>query len=224
MKLTPKFIQRDCVEGDKIDLRQADTILKYCPDIIMFEMPAGKNGPDTVFNKYPCGKKPLKKVDEIIQKLEISAKKYPYAFSDVAVWNNIKKLWAEGKDVKIFNIDSPDEIRREFHLFQNPGYPAVRKDPVFWAYLYLRDSYMTENIKLALDNYSGKKDPIIAIFLQSIHWKHAEFLLKNPTPAEIWKYYFGRFPKLTSKILEEMILRKSKVLAQYWKKETNDFF
>jgi hypothetical protein len=209
------------VEGSKIDLRQADAILKHRPDIIMFEMPRGKNDIGTIFNKFSCEKKPLKRVNEIIKKLELSAKKYPYALSDVAVWDNIKKLWTEGKDVKIYNIDSPDEIRREFHLFQDPGYPAVRKDPVFWAYLYLRDSHIAKNIKWVLDNYTDKNDPLVAVFLQSIHWKHATFLITNPTNGEIWKYYFGRFPKLTPGMLEELISKKSKVLARHWKKEMN---
>jgi len=91
-KQRPKFIQSDCIEGDTIDIRQTRAILKYRPDIIIFEMPAGKNGPGTIFNRYTCDKKPLKKVHEIIKNLKISAQKFPYAASDINVWENIKKL------------------------------------------------------------------------------------------------------------------------------------
>lgn len=217
MKITPKFIQRDCVEGDKIDSRQAVAVLKHRPDIILFELPAGKHGPDTVFNKYPCDKKPLKKVGEIIKKLNDAAKKYPYAESDVLVWENIKKLWGDGVNTQIYNIDVPDELRRQNFLFETDGYPACRKDPVFWAYLFVRDNHMARNIEIILSQYSEKKNPTVAVFLQSIHWKHVEFLLKNPTSAEIWKYYFGRFRKLTPETLEELVSKRSKVLARYWK-------
>jgi hypothetical protein len=42
MKLTQEFIQRNCVEGDKIDPRQANAVLQYRPDIIIFESPMEK--------------------------------------------------------------------------------------------------------------------------------------------------------------------------------------
>jgi hypothetical protein len=220
MKLTPKFIQCNCVEGDKIDPRQGLAVLKYRPDIIIFESPMKKGGPDMVFNKYSCDKKPLKKVDEIIKNCKISAKEFPYAESGVAVWENIKRLWAKGNNVQLYEVDTPQDLRRE-HFLMHQQYPECRKDPLFWSYLYIRDKTMTKNIKLALDNYSGKKDPVVAIFLQSIHWKHVQFLMKDPTPSEIWKYYFGRFPKLTKDDIKEILSKRSKVLAQYWKKETN---
>jgi len=223
MKLTPKYIQRNCIEGDKIDPRQADSVLKYRPDIIIFESPAEKNGPGMVFNVYPCDKKPLKKVDEIIQNAKNSAKEFPYAESGVAVWENIKKLWSEGNNVQVYKVDTPQDVRRE-HFLMHMQYPECRKDPLFWAYLYIRDKTMAKNIKLALNDYSGKKDPVVAVFLQSIHWKHAEFLLKEPTPSEVWKYYFGRFPKLTVDALEETLSKRSKLLIEYWKKEVAEVF
>lgn len=176
MKINPKFIQRDCVEGDKADLRQAEAVLKHRPDIIIFEMPQGSSrGPGTIFNLYSCANKPIEKVDEIIKGLKVSARKYPYALSDIAVWENIKTLWKEGVNTQIYNVDAPDRMRREFSLFTKQGYPAVRKEWFFWGYLYLRDTYMARNIKKALDGYSKKKNPTVLIFLQSIHWKHSSF-------------------------------------------------
>lgn len=62
MKVTPRYIQKNCIEGRKVDLRQAQAVLKYKPDIILFELPAGKNGAGTIFNKYTANKKPLKKL------------------------------------------------------------------------------------------------------------------------------------------------------------------
>ena len=218
MKLKPKFLNFNCIEGDKAYYRQAKAIVEHKPDIIIFEMPQGKNSPNTVFNNYSCDKKPIEKVYKIIKKLKIAAKKYPYALSDVAVWNNIEKLWAQGINTQIYNIDSPDKIRRECHLFKN-GYPVVRKDWLFWVYLYLRDSFMTKNLKIILDNYSVKKNPTTLIFLQSIHWKHVQFLSTDPSKEKIWKYYFGRCKDLRpNKRIEGKITERSRVLASYWKK------
>lgn len=219
MKLHPKFIQHDCVEGDKVDLRQAEATLLHRPDIIIFEMPQnGNRGPGTIFNRYSCANKPTEKVDEIIKKLKISARKFPYAASDIAVWENIKMLWAEGVNTQIYNVDAPERMRREYFLFKNPGYPAVRKDWFFWVYLYLRDAHMAKNIRRVLDACSGKKDPTILIFLQSIHWKHVQFLLTNPSREKIWKYYFGNFPNIKPGAIECKIKERSKILGEYWKR------
>lgn len=219
MKLNPKFIQRDCVEGYKADLRQAEAVLNHRPDIIIFEMPqGGSRGPGTIFNRYSCANKPIRKVDEIIKELGISAKKYPYAESDVAVWANIKTLWKEGVNVQIYNVDAPDRMRREFSLFTKQGYPAVRKEWFFWAYLYLRDTHMARNIKKALDRYSKKKNPVVLIFLQSIHWKHVQFLLAKPSKEKIWNFYFGKFPRVKPGTIGGQIRSRSKVIGDYWKK------
>lgn len=220
MKITPKFIQRSCVEGNKIDLSQANAILKYKPDIILFELPAGKNGLETIFNKYPTNKKPLKKVDEIIKNLKISAKKYPYAESDIFVWQNIKKLWSEGHNVLIFNIDAPDELRREYIKKLELKWPGALKDFLFWVYQYIREVHMTKNTEKILKNYSENKNPTVAVFLQSIHWKHVQFLLKKPSKPETWKYYFGRFPKLKPETIGGEIKKRSLFLYKWWRKNS----
>lgn len=211
-----KFIQKDCIEGDKIDLRQANAILKYKPDIVLFELPAGKLGPDTLFNKYPVHKKPLKKVDEIIKNLKESALKYPYALSDVATWENIKKLWAQGHNVYIYNIDSPNELRRGYFETE-VAYPKARRAWLFWVYLYIRDSYMAKNTGVVLENYRDKTSPIVVVFVQSIHWKHVLFLLEKPKKEEVFKYYFGRFPKLSSKTIDSELKQKNLFLYTWWR-------
>lgn len=215
--IKPKFIQRNCIEGSKIDLRQSDAVKKYKPDIIIFEMPEIKNSPNTIFNQYSCQNKPLEKVEKIIENLKISAKKYPYAKSDIAVWHNILALWKQGINVQIYNVDSPDLLRRSY-IFTETSYLSARKEPYFWAFLYLREAFMAKNIKKILKNYSKKENPLILIFLQSIHWDHVKFLLKNPSKNKIWKFYFGRFKKINKKNISEIIKKQGPVLYKYWKK------
>jgi hypothetical protein len=217
MKITPKFIQRNCIEGDKIDLRQANAVLEHKPDIILFEFPAEKSGPSTIFNKYPVDKKPLKKVAEIIKNLKIAAQKYPYAESDIAIWENIKKLWKQNHNIYIYKIDSPSELRRGYFENFEIKYPQTRKDWLFWVYLYLREAYMTKNIQSILKNYKEKEKPTIAVFLQSIHWEHVKFLLKKPSESEIFKYYFGRFSTLKKKTMDKEIKNENPFLYKWWK-------
>jgi hypothetical protein len=215
MKRKIKFIQENCIEGGKIDLRQANVVSKHKPDIVMFELPQGKVNPDTVFNKYPTNKKPLKEVDVIIKGLRQVAKKYPYAKSDIAVWNNIKKLWKNKKNVYVYNIDGPSELRKYFMNFE---YPKCRKDFMFWVYLFLREYlYMKKNVEWVL-NKNPKGDLKIAIFLQSIHWNHTKFLLTNPSKEKIWEYYFGEFKDITPENIDGKIKEKNKIIYKYWKK------
>lgn len=218
MKLHPKFIQQSCKEGNGIDLRQSKLVLKHKPDIIIFEMPQEKYDPNTIFNKYQPSNKPLKKVEVIIANLKASARKYPYAKSDIAVWENTKALWAENHNVLVYNVDSPDELRRRYFEDMEEDYPAVRKDWLFWVYLYIRESYMARNVKWILENYQEKRNPTIAVFLESIHWKHVQFLLRSPSQKEIWKYYFKNFPGLEPGNIDDKIKERNKVLYKYWKK------
>lgn len=223
MKLKPKFIQCSCVEGNNIDLRRAKAVLKHKPDIIIFEMPQGNRGPGMIFNQYLCSNKPISEVNKIIKENRIAAKKFPYVASDIAIWKNIEKLWKQGINTQVYNVDSPAKIRREsFYLFNKPisdGYPAVRRDWLFWVHLYLREIYMAKNIKIILNSYHLKKDPVILIFIEVIHWSHVKFLLTNPTKEKIWKYYFGKFKNLKSnKNIENQIKERSTVLNYYWRK------
>jgi hypothetical protein len=222
MKINPRFIQRSCVEGNKIDLRQADAVIKYQPDIIVFELPQDSKEPSKIFNRYSCKNKPVEKVDEIIKNLKKASKKYPYAASDIIIWENIKKLWGQGINTQIYNIDAPTRVRRSFNLFKKPisaEYPAVRRDWLFWVYLYLREVHMTKNMQMILHKYPNNKNLTILVCVQSIHWDHTTFLLTNPSKKEIWKYYFGRFKELKpNKDIENKIKERSRILNYYWKK------
>lgn len=220
MKIDPKFYQYDCKEGENLDLRQANAILRHEPDIIIFEMPQSEKGPDTEFNKYPCNKKPLNKVDDIKEKLKISAQKFPYAESDIYVWDNILKMWKQNINTQIYNVDMSNDFRSVY--YDNFTYPACRNDWLFWVYLYIREMYMTKNIQYILDNYKIKKKPIVLVFLQSIHFKHVKFLMTDPSKKQIWKYYFGKFKNIApNKDLDDKIKKRSVKIYKYWNKIQN---
>jgi len=215
--MKPKFIQANCVEGKHIDMRQADVVSLYKPDMIFFEMPSRNGDPSLIFNKYSAKNKPLIKVRQIKNNLEIDAKKYPYALSDVAVWENIEKLWKEGQNTLLFNIDGPKKLRAHRHeLYGHIPYPALVRSWWFWAYQLMREMEMKENIESILKNYKVKKRPVVTVFLQSIHWDHVQFLLTHPSRQAIWKYYFGKFPKVTPENIGVLLKEKDKVLYKYW--------
>ena len=82
---------------------------------------------------------------------------------------------------------------------------------------------MVENIENILKNYREKKNPVVAVFVQSIHWKHIQFLLRKPNKAEIWKYYFGKFPKLKSETIDNEIKKRNLFLYKWWIKNNLTF-
>ena len=192
----PRFVQENCVEGNKIDPRQARVVSRYQPDIILFEYPAKRGNPSRIFNRYGPTRKPLKEVERIKRGLKLAAREFPYALSDIPIWENILKLWRAGHNVLLFNIDGADELRRDyFKLARGLTYDEQRKNLIFWVHCYLREIAMANHVRRILRNYKEKSHPIVAVFLQSIHWQHVKFLLKNPSRKKIWNYYFGRFPK-----------------------------
>jgi hypothetical protein len=220
MRIHPIYFQYNCVEGDKADLRQAKAVLRHRPDIIIFETPQGSRSPNTIFNRYTCRNKPLGQVDALIKSLRVSAKKFPYAKGDIEIWENIKFLWSEGKNVQLYNVDAPDSLRREyfFHLRSLGGYPTAREDWLFWAYLYVREVYMAKNMRWVLAHASQQSRPVVLVFLQSIHWEHTQFQLRRPREAELWNYYFKQFPKLTPSTIAPEIKKRSPVFYKFWKK------
>lgn len=215
MKIQPKFIQRNCTEGDRIDLRQANAIQKYKPDIIIFEMPQGKNGPNAIFNKYSCNKKPVAKVYEMIKSFKESAKTYPYAESDIYVWENIVNLWKQGINTMVYNVDALPLLRHS-NIYKNKSYNFAKNKWVFWVYLYLRDIHMANNVRIVLSEYNTKEKPVVLVAMQSIHWEHIQFLLKTEDQNKIRDYYFGRFPKLDFSTFEIELKKESKTLYNFW--------
>jgi len=215
--MQPIFHQINCWEGNHPDYRQARAVLRYKPDIIIFEMPQGKRGnPASVFNRYPPEKKPDREIRKIRAALMRASKKFRYAFSDLRTWTNIDQLWKSGHQVLLFNVDAPEDLRYEAFATWKSAYHSAINDWRWWVPLYLRERIMANHIRSILKNQHSKERPIILIFLQSIHWKHVRFLLTDPSEKEIWDYYFGRFPKLNREVLRSKIKKISRIYYKYW--------
>jgi hypothetical protein len=220
-----KYIQVDVAEEinspgwTKPDLRQSEYVLKYKPDIIIFEGGAGKT-PDTIYNKYSVKDKPLKLIKEK-QKWLKKVSKNPGngdAISDVVLWDNIMKVWSEGHNILVYNSDGPDELRKEFFEVWKYMYPSALKNWLWWVRIYLREKYMAKNIQWILDKNKNKEELVIAIFLQSFHWRHVKFLLTNPSKKEIWEYYFSKFKEVDINSIGEKIKKQNKTFYKYWQR------
>ena len=213
--LKPRFIQIDCREKNRSDLRQAKAVLKYKPDIIILEYPNNKDTPDTLFNAYEPAHKPLKKLPTFSKEtLAIS----PWVKSDVVMWNNIAYLWKKEKQqVLLYQVDAPKELVNEWLLVWKNMYPCDLKNWLWWVRIYLRERYMAKHIQWALSHYTIKKRPIVLVFLQSFHWEHVKFLLKNPSTKQVWDYYFGTFKGLQPLDISQIIRKQNKVFYKHWK-------
>jgi hypothetical protein len=233
MKLKPKFIQRNCSERQEIDIRGALAVKKYKPDIVIEELPMKGKTPDTIFNKYPANKKPLKEFEKMIHRKIISGIKNRDALSDVLLFQYIKDLWNEGKNTLIFYTDMQNSFRGTYKKYMKSSDDnEIWNDWLFWVYLFIRDCYMAKNVKWVLDNYKAKSNPTILIMIQSFHWRDIKFLFKNPSKQQIWKHYFGRlpdgdkklfphffknFPGVTPETIDGEIKKRSKIIYKYWK-------
>ena len=220
-----KYVQIDVREEinsknwTKPNFRQAEYVLKYRPDVIIFES-ACNNTPNTIYNKYSCQNKPI----ELIRKMQKDYQKASLtpgngdALSDIKLWDNIIKLWKEDYDVYIYNVDGPDKLRKEFFQVWKYMYPCALKNWLWWVRIYLREKYMADNIRWILDHYKNDQKITIAVFLQSFHWKHVQFLLTNPSKKQIWQYYFSKFKEVTPKDITQNIKNQNKVFYKYWNK------
>lgn len=218
-EMKPRFIQFNILEQNKLDYRQARAVLKYRPDIIIFEEAAEKFNPETIFNKYRPENKPLKKLLVIQKNLRKNAKRFRYVLSDIKTWENIKQLWEEGHDVLVYNVDAPKEMRREFFEVWRNMYPCALKNWLWVASrLYIRETIMTGHIKNILLKYRGKANPIILVCLQKTHWVHVKFLLSSPAKEKIWRYYFGKFKEVSPENIGGKIKSANKVFYKYWEK------
>jgi len=217
--MSVRSIQVNCVEGKKADLRQAAAVKKYKPDIIFFEMPSVGGNPSSPFNRYSIKKKPFAEIEKIKKGLRKEAKKTPYALSDVFVWENIESLWRMGHDILLFNIDAPEELRREGMLRRKSiSLSRAKQTWEFWVYIYVRETIMAHFMERVLKKRFGKKNIVAAVFLQSFHWQHVKFLLTHPSKGKIWRYYFGRFPKLTPATITKELKNRTPTLFQFWEK------
>lgn len=198
------------------DYRQAQAVLKYRPDIIIFEYANEGKTPDTIYNKYPCSKKPLERIRVRQKYLKRLAKNYPEALADIPIWSNIVKLWKQGRDIKLYNVDSPRELRAELYEVWKGMYPCAMNNWLWWVQVYLREKIMAKNIKWLLANQSDARRLKIAVFLQKFHWDHVKFLMTNPSKKRIWVYYFGKFKDISPSNINLKIKSINKVFYKYW--------
>lgn len=221
-----KYIQVNCSEEINTpnwsgpDYRRAHYVLKYKPDIIIFESANDSKNPDTIFNKYDCQHKPVKLVHELQKRLKRDSN-IPGtgdALSEIPVWGNIMKLWKEGHNVLLYNVDGSTELRKEFFEVWKYMYPCATKNWLWWVRIYLREKYMAKNIKWIIEKNKKREKLTIAIFLESFHWQHVKFLLKNPSKEKIWQYYFGKLKEVNRKDISKKIKKQNTVFYKYWNK------
>lgn len=212
-----KIYQFNCREGDGIDLRQANAILKHRPDLIIREAPGSENGPDLVFNSksdIETQKSAVKKRNINLKKI---AKKYAWVGSDIYVYKNLSSISDLGHKVRMYNVDAPSKLLREtiinkWNLMDKPRHRGSLL--LWWVYIYLREKIMAKNTEPLLKDQNKK----VLVFMQKFHWLNVRFLLSKPKKDEIWQYYFGKFKKIKQKNISEIIRSKNKVLYSYWKR------
>lgn len=217
--MKPRYIQFNCKETDELDLRQANAVLEYEPDIIILEYPNNNKTPDLPFNKYDALKKPKDMVERRLQKFPDKVLKiHPWVKADTIMWKNVAGLWAKNHQIFMYAVDAPNELTREWLDVWRHTYPCVKKNWIWWVQIYLRERIMANNVQWILSNYKEKENPVTLIFLQSFHWNHVKFLLKDPNKKEIWHYYFGKFSEINRSDIAIKIESLNKVFYKYWKK------
>ena len=197
-----RFIQVNCTEGGKVDLRQSRAVMKYKPDIIFLEYPTSTPGKNII---EPPG---LSKS---------SIEKYPWIGSDVYMWRNIKELRRNGYPMAVYGVDGPSDLVKKANIYPcNNKYPEKTANLFWWVRIYLRERFMARNIKRILKKYTGNKNPVILVFLQSFHWDHVKFLLSRPSRRKVWNFYFGRFKDFNSRNASKILKVEDKTLFKYW--------
>lgn len=215
-----KILQFSCKESDKIDLRQADAVLKHRPDAIIFEAPPINGDMESEFNKFTPEKKPLKKKKQYQKMLLKISKKYKWVKSDVYVVDNIMQLWKSGHDVKIYNVDAPKEllkitIGQKWNLMDKPR----RRGSLFswWVYIYIREVIMAENISKIFKK--SPKDSVVLVFLQKFHWLNVKFQLEHKNKKDIFSYYFGKFENVSLSNIDQKVKELGiPELYRFWSK------
>tara|TARA_Y100000310_G_scaffold339306_1_gene431607 strand:+ start:810 stop:1478 length:669 start_codon:yes stop_codon:yes gene_type:complete len=214
-----KVYQFNCLEGKNIDLRQADAVLRHRPDVIIFEAPPDRGVQSLVYNNYKPSNKPLENILKHKKMLRHVSKKIPWVLSDVHVFNNIVKLWKEGHDIRLYNVDAPYELLKvDLNLDIKWSPNPYRRGTHFgwWVRIYLREKIMTKNVNKIFSQIENK-DSIILIFLQKFHWRNVRFLMQNESQDKIYEYYFGAFKNININTINERVKKENKILYKYWK-------
>lgn len=201
-----KFINVNCIEGNKVDPRQARAVLRHKPDIIVLEYPNN-------------GKIPMQMEKTPVEYFtEKNIKAMPWIKSDMLMWENIEAIQKSGRKISVYKIDGPiDLVSENFTVWRNM-YPCALKNWLWWVQIFLREHYMANNMRWILKKHQAKKDLKILVFLQSFHWNHVGFLLKNPAKKKIWRYYFGKFKEISPENIADRIKKQNKIFYKHWKK------
>jgi hypothetical protein len=204
--MRPRFYNFNCRESNALDLRQAEAVLKYQPDIIFLE--------------YPNNDKELKPRTRAVKSFsKKTLKASPWAKSDLIMWKNVEHLWRKRLKTKVYAVDGPSELNEQYLLAWHNTYPCATKNWFWWVHIYLRERFMAKHITEALNDYEDGKNPVVLIFLQSFHWQHVKFLLTKPSREKMWKYYFGKFEKeISAREIPKILKRENKTFYKYWQK------
>lgn len=214
-----KLFQFSCTEGNKVDMRQANAVSRYRPDIIIFEAPCNKKTPDLIYNKFSPSKKPLNELMKDKIELRKVSKKYLWVESDIYVYDNVASLWRGGHDVKMYNVDGPRELLRinlEGGVHWNPKPFCRGTHFIWWVRIYLREKIMTKNIEYIFSKNKNMNGLTVLMFLQKFHWINVKFQLLKPSKEKMFNYYFGSFKGLNPKNIGLIVKEENKELYKYW--------
>lgn len=221
-KNSPVFHQVNCIESrdGTLDLRQAEAIGKYKPDIIILEYPTEGSVPEFPLNDYLPTEKPADLVAERTKEFsEKILKANPWVAADTIMWREVVKAWNQGKQIYAYPTDGPYELISEWREVWDHMYPQAIHNWVWWVPIYLRERLMANHISWILHKHAEINKPVINVYLQSFHWKHVQFLLSDPTKNEIWNYYFGKFKsEISQKEMPITLKRLNPVFYKYWQK------
>lgn len=183
---------------------KAKKIINFKPNIVLLEYPKETQVFFNEINRFSPLEKPKKKVERFKKSLIINSKKYPWLKADIKVIEEIEKLWNKNKQVYLFAIDGYVELTS---VKLHNGLSNL-------VWNYLRELYMSENIKKLKQRFSKKK---ILIFCHNYHWKNIQYILKHYSKNKIWNYYFKKEGIASVKELENRIKKRNKILYKYWK-------
>ena len=193
----------------KIEIKISKQILKVKSDAILFEFPKGSFGGIEKFNKYKPKNKPKYLIENWKGNLLLSSKKINSLKGTIEIVKNIEKLWNNGHQIYLYNIDAPAELSKLGLYKRYSG--KLSYNLRFWIWIFLREKIMISNIKKIYKNLKLKiKNPKLLVKCHNFHWRNITFLLKNPDRKKIEHYYFSKFSRneIKSVLMKEKVLRK----------------
>ena len=182
--------------------RKAEAILSIKPDAILFEFPTEKSYSLSDFNRFEPSKKPKDLIDGVKRAYERASKWYPWLKTEHVVVEAVEKLWNEGVQVYLYEIDAPLELARAL----GPDFQGGLCNTV-WN--YLREVYMFRSIRRIEEEM--ELDDNALVICSDGHWAN-EFLMTHPSTGQIWEYYFGS----CSREEVEAVLVQNKTLLKHW--------